>query len=88
VAYGNTENPNNWTICDAEMNLTLLSGDGEKTVYMRFRDGLENTTNDITGNIMLDTLAPKVNPEHSSAFDHFVNSGSVIIIPLNVTEGR
>jgi hypothetical protein len=55
---------------------------------MRFRDGLENTTNDITGNIMLDTLAPKVNPEHSSAFDHFVNSGSVIIIPLNVTEGR
>jgi hypothetical protein len=40
------------------MNFTLPSGDGIKTVYMRFRDGVGNTTADVTDTIILDTVGP------------------------------
>ena len=58
VAYGTGANPTNWTTCSASMALTLPSGDGTKTVYMRFRDSLTNTTSDLTDTIILDTTAP------------------------------
>ena len=58
VAYGNSASPTNWTTCSASISHTLSDGDGTKTVYMRFRDGLGNTTSDITDTIILDTVDP------------------------------
>jgi hypothetical protein len=58
VAYGNTANPTNRTSCSATMIWTLLTGNGTKTVYMRFKDSFNNTTNDITDTIILDTQSP------------------------------
>jgi hypothetical protein len=42
------------------MNHTLTAGDGTKTIYMKFRDCLTNTTTNITGTIILDTTAPTI----------------------------
>lgn len=59
MAYGNTASPTNWTSCAANIyNYTLSSGEGTKTVYMRFRDGGGNTTSDVTDTIILDQTAP------------------------------
>ena len=58
VAYGTWANPDNWTACSWVMNFTLPSGDWEKTVYMRFRDGAWNTTDDVIDTIILDTTKP------------------------------
>jgi len=60
VAYGNTSNPTNRTSCSASMAHTLTAGDGTKTVYMRFRDSLGNTSTQTTDTIILDTAAPTV----------------------------
>jgi hypothetical protein len=38
----------------------LSAGDGTKTVYMRFRDSLGNTSTETTDTIILDTAAPTV----------------------------
>ena len=58
VAYGTGANPSNWTACSSSIPLTLPSGDGTKTVYMRFRDSLTNTTTTVTDTILLDQTAP------------------------------
>jgi hypothetical protein len=60
VAYGNASNPTNWTICSANIAHTLPSGDGTKTVYMRWRDSLGNTSAETTDTIILDQTAPTV----------------------------
>ena len=58
VAYGTGTNPTNWTACSSSIPFTLPSGDGTKTVYMRFRDSLTNTTTNVTDTILLDQTAP------------------------------
>jgi len=58
VAYGNSASPTNRTSCTSSISHTLTSTDWPKTVYMRFRDGWNNTTSDTTKNIILDTIAP------------------------------
>ena len=60
MAYGNSSSPTNWTNCATSQVHTLTSGDGSKTVYVRFKDGGGNTTGDLTQNITLDTIAPAV----------------------------
>jgi hypothetical protein len=60
VAYGNTSNPTNWTICSASIAHTMTAGDGTKTVYMRWRDSLGNTSVEVTDTIILDQTAPTV----------------------------
>jgi hypothetical protein len=40
------------------MSNTLTAGDATKTVYMRRKDSLSNTTSDITKTIVLDQTAP------------------------------
>ncbi len=53
VAYWNTTNPTNWTTCTSSISHTLTTWDWTKTVYMRFRDSVGNTTiNDVTDEIM------------------------------------
>ena len=42
------------------MSQILPTGDGNKTVYMRWKDCLGNTTSDFTRNITLDTTAPTI----------------------------
>ncbi len=58
VAYGNTSNPTNRTSCSTSIAHTLSAGDGTKTVYMRWRDGLGNTSAEVTDTIILDQTAP------------------------------
>lgn len=55
VAYWNTSNPTNWTNCTSSISHTLTSWDESKTIYVRFRDNEENTTNDLSRNITLNT---------------------------------
>ena len=86
VAYGNSANPDNWTTCSASISHTLTAWDWTKTVYMRFRDGLGNTTSDITDTIILDTTAPNPNQWHGAALPAYINSGSTIEVPLDITE--
>jgi hypothetical protein len=61
MAFGNTASPTNWATCAATASHTLTSGNGAKTVYMRFRDGGLNATSDTTDAITLnipDTTPP------------------------------
>lgn len=48
MAYGNSPAPTNWTACASSVSHSLTSGDGVKTVYVRFRDGVGNATADRT----------------------------------------
>ena len=61
VAYGASPNPTNWTTCSANLALDLPAPDWTKTVYMRFKDWADNTTDDISKSIILDTTAPVLN---------------------------
>jgi len=58
MAFGNSATPTNWTTCAATTAHTLASGDGTKTVYVRFRDGGGTATADLTDTIVLDSTAP------------------------------
>lgn len=61
MAFGNSASPTNWTNCISSQALTLLSGDGSKTVYVRFKDAGNNTTTDLTQTITLDQTSPTTN---------------------------
>lgn len=58
VAYGNTASPTNWTTCTSSLSHTLTSGDGTKTVYVRFRDSasVPNVTSDVSRSISLSDI--------------------------------
>ncbi|MFA5962201.1 MAG: hypothetical protein WC848_05960 [Parcubacteria group bacterium] len=61
MAFGNTASPTNWATCATTASHTLTSGNGSKTVYMRFRDGGLTVTSDTTDTITLnipDTTPP------------------------------
>jgi len=58
VAYGNSENPTNWQACSPSISHTLSDWDGNKTVYIKFKDWLWNATDNITNTIILDATAP------------------------------
>ncbi|MFZ2912556.1 MAG: LamG domain-containing protein, partial [Candidatus Absconditicoccaceae bacterium] len=60
IAYGNSPNPSNWTICTSTTGHNLTTGDGLKTVYVLFRDSLLNTTTEINKTIILDTTLPNI----------------------------
>jgi len=61
VAYGNTSTPTNRTWCAATKAYTFSTPtDGTKTVYMRFRDTLLNTTTSTTDTILLDKTWPTI----------------------------
>jgi len=58
VAFGYTSSPTNRQSCSSNLSRTLPSGDGTKTVYMRFKDGFENISEVINDTIILDTSWP------------------------------
>jgi len=62
VAYGNTPKPNaNWGNCTSgDITHSLTVGDGLKTIYVRFKDGGGNITDDYTHTITRDTQAPTI----------------------------
>ncbi|GAA0319627.1 hypothetical protein GCM10008967_07700 [Bacillus carboniphilus] len=47
-----------WESYNTSRAWNLLSGDGEKTVYLQLRDSVGNTTESITASIILDTTGP------------------------------
>jgi hypothetical protein len=71
MAFGNSASPTNWTTCAATQAHTLTSGDGSKTVYVRFEDGGGNATSDLTQNITLITTGPTL------SFTNNVEAGPV-----------
>ena len=61
MAFGNTASPSaNWQTCVSSTGHTLTAGDGTKTVYMAFRDSVNNTTSDYIESIILDTTTGTV----------------------------
>ena len=79
VAYGNSAAPTNRTSCSSSMAWTLSAWDATKTVYMRFKDSLGNTTSDTTDTIVLDTTAPTItvtNPNGSPALSKTVTAST------------
>lgn len=57
IAYGNSANPTNWEACTTTKAHSLSAGDGQKTVFMRWREGAEVTA-DLTRTIIFDTTVP------------------------------
>ncbi len=52
-----------WTICESystSKSWTLASGDGEKRVYVRFRDGVKYVSDSYSDTIILDMTPPRV----------------------------
>ena len=47
-----------WTTYGTSVNWTLASGDGPRTVYAQFTDGLGNTSASATYTIVVDTTPP------------------------------
>jgi len=87
MAYGNTATPTNWTNCVTSQSHTLVSGDGVKTVYIRFKDGGGNTTSDLTQNITLDTTSPTSTlsaPTDGSTVYGTTTSSSITVTVSNV----
>ncbi|HBI25862.1 TPA: hypothetical protein DDX30_03695 [Candidatus Wolfebacteria bacterium] len=82
MAYGNTASPTNWTTAATSITHTLATGDGTKTVYMRFKDAVGNTTTDTTDTIILDTTDP-------ASGGVLINAGAPLasstIVTLNIT---
>jgi hypothetical protein len=60
MAFGNTAGPTNRQPCVSTTGHTITAGDANKTVYMRFRDAVQNTTSDTTDTIILDTTLPVI----------------------------
>lgn len=58
IGYSNYANPTNWTTLGSSFLHTLSRGQGQKDVYVGFRDAVHNTTTDYTHAIVLDTVAP------------------------------
>ncbi|MGE4444194.1 MAG: hypothetical protein AB7E37_04345, partial [Candidatus Altimarinota bacterium] len=47
----------NWTTCTSSISHTLTTGDGTKTVYVRFRDSVGNMSGEVSDGISLDTCS-------------------------------
>jgi len=56
-----------WEDFSASTPWTLTAGDGEKTVYVQFRDTLGNTSTSFSDTIVLDTVPPTVSIGEPSA---------------------
>ena len=79
MAFGNTAAPTNWTNCSASQAQALLTGDGSKTVYVRFKDGGSNTTTDITKTITLDTTPPVSSAAAVSVPTPYLHSSVIVV---------
>lgn len=49
-----------WETYTSSKSITLISGDGQKTVYVKVRDDVGNETSAVTDTIILDTKVPSV----------------------------
>lgn len=49
-----------WETYSSSKSITLISGDGQKTVYVKVRDDVGNETSAVTDTIILDTKVPSV----------------------------
>ena len=58
IAPDGTANTETWVAYAASTNTTLTTGNGTKTVAVRFRDAASNTSAQVTDTIILDTTAP------------------------------
>lgn len=54
------EDDASWETYTPSKSITLISGDGQKTVYVKVRDDVGNETSAVTDTIILDTKVPSV----------------------------
>lgn len=54
------EDDASWETYTSSKSITLISGDGQKTVYVKVRDDVGNETSAVTDTIILDTKVPSV----------------------------
>ena len=88
MAYGTSASPTNWESCTTSASQTLTSGDGLKTVYVRFKDGGENFTSDYTQTITLDQTSPSAPSVLTSAdaVSGFIGGSFTADIPTGSTD--
>lgn len=55
-----SEEDASWETYTPSKSITLISGDGQKTVYVKVRDDVGNETSAVTDTIILDTKVPSV----------------------------
>lgn len=55
-----SEEDASWETYTSSKSITLISGDGQKTVYVKVRDDVGNETSAVTDTIILDTKVPSV----------------------------
>ena len=80
MAFSNTPSPSaNRQTCVSSTGHTLTAGDGTKTVYMAFRDSLNNTTSDYTESIILATTTGTVTNVTSDNGDGTYSTGNIDI---------
>lgn len=68
ITDGATEEAVSWQTFSAAPQVTLTTGDGSKTVYVRLRDDVYNESSQISSSITLDSAVPIVTvygPDHS-----------------------
>ncbi len=76
MAYGSSASPTNWESCVASKSFELPTGDGNKTVYARFRDKFGNVSADVSDSIILDQTGAVSSLSYASGW---VNSLSLAL---------
>ncbi|MDB5056268.1 MAG: hypothetical protein JWM44_4318 [Bacilli bacterium] len=69
----------NWEAYSSSRSFTLSSGDGNKTVFVKFKDAAENQSASISANIILDTSAPTGLSIHINNDDPYINDKNVTL---------
>lgn len=81
-----------WVPYRKELDVRLTGGEGEKTIFAKFRNGVGNESKEVSTKIILDFTPPEI--EKISAFDKsddsdndlFFHSGQIIIIKVIASE--
>jgi len=61
ISIATTEAAASWETFATSKSVTLPTGDGTKTVYVKIRDSVLNESASVSASIILDTIAPVVN---------------------------
>lgn len=67
-AIGEGMNPSNWIDCISSMNFLVTNTSGLHTVYMTFRDQLQNTTVNYSNSVTLDITGPSTTLAYTDGY--------------------
>ena len=88
MSFSNDESTwSGWRAYATSASWTLTTGDGSKTVYARFRDGVGNVSTNVTDTITLDTVAPTGSVEAIARAANLQTTG-MKTIPVKAIEAQ